>query len=47
MQDRFWLYLALVSLRALVLDQFATGGEVLFFLLKKTFDLIEWLAFWR
>ena len=47
MTDRIALILGIVIVALCALDLFANGGEVLFFLARKLFDLVEYLAFWR
>ena len=47
MTDRIALYLGLAIVAFAALDLFANGGEVLFFLARKLFVLVEYLAFWR
>lgn len=47
MSDRFALILALGLLGLAALDVLLNGGAVVFFLLLKITDLVEYLAFWR
>jgi len=47
LSDRSFLIFALCILAAGVADAALNGGAVLFFLLLKLADLVEWLAFWR
>ena len=47
MSDRFALIVALALLGAAVVDGVLNGGAVVFFLLLKLADLVEYLAFWR
>jgi hypothetical protein len=45
--NRSAIILACVIILALVLDQVLNAGDATMFLLRKLFDLIEYLAFWR
>jgi hypothetical protein len=45
--DRIALYLGLVIVALCALDLVANGGGVLFFLARKLFVFVEYLAFWR
>jgi len=47
MTDRIALWLGLFIVAAIVADLFFFGSDHLVFLGKKTYELIEWLAFWR
>ncbi|MCU0801801.1 MAG: glyceraldehyde-3-phosphate dehydrogenase [Rhodobacteraceae bacterium] len=47
MSNRSAIILACVIILALVLDQVLNAGDATMFLLRKLFDLIEYLAFWR
>jgi hypothetical protein len=45
--DRIALILAIIILALCALDLFANDGAALFFLARKLFDFVEYLAFWR
>lgn len=47
MSDRFALILGLCLLVGAAADLTLNGGAVVFFLLLKITDLVEYLAFWR
>lgn len=47
MTDRIALFLGLALVGLIVADLSANGGEALLFLLRKFFEFIEFLAFWR
>ncbi len=47
MSDRSALILAICVAGAVLLDVAFNSGEVVFFLLLKMTDLVEYLAFWR
>lgn len=47
MTDRIALFLGLALIGLIVADLAANGGEALLFLMRKFFELIEFLAFWR
>ena len=47
MSDRSFLILVLGVVAALVADMALNSGAVVFFLLLKLADLVEYLAFWR
>ena len=47
MSDRFVLILALALFGAILADMLFNGGSIVFFLLLKLTDLVEYLAFWR
>ena len=47
MSDRSALILALLVLGAILADVVFNGSSVMFFLLLKFADLVEYLAFWR
>ncbi|KFI26530.1 hypothetical protein [Paenirhodobacter enshiensis] len=47
MTNRIALGLAAVIVLGAAADAVFDGGEGLLFLAQKTFDLINWVAFWR
>ena len=47
MPTRFALSIAAVVILALIADQVLNGGVASLFLVRKLFDLVEYLSFWR
>lgn len=47
MSDRSALIFALCLVGAVVADVALNGGQIVFFLLLKLADFVEYLAFWR
>ena len=47
MTNRIAIYLGAFLIAALVLDSMVYGSDHLVFMVKKLFELIEWIAFWR
>lgn len=47
MTNRIALVFALLLLGLLCIDRVACDGDALFFLVRKLFDLIDYVAFWR
>ncbi|MGP6086001.1 hypothetical protein [Antarctobacter jejuensis] len=47
MTNRLAIILGLFLLGAISADYFLNGGEILLFLGKKLFLLLDWVAFWR
>lgn len=47
MTNRLALALGIIVVAALVLDQVVWGGAGTLALLRRGFDLLHWLAFWR
>lgn len=47
MPTRFALSIAGVVVLAVIADIVLNGGEATLFLVRKLFDLVEYLSFWR
>ena len=47
MTDRIALFLGVALIGLIIADLTANGGEALLFLMRKFFEFIEFLAFWR
>ncbi|MGL5008368.1 MAG: hypothetical protein ACRC6I_00685 [Paracoccaceae bacterium] len=47
MTNRSAIILASVIVLALIIDRILNSGDATLFLLRKMFDLVEYLAFWR
>ena len=47
MANRMYLVVAALIVAALVADQTLNGGDAALFLIRKLFQLVEYLAFWR
>ncbi|MFM2389412.1 MAG: hypothetical protein RLZZ437_967 [Pseudomonadota bacterium] len=47
MSNRAAIILASVIILALILDRVLNAGNATMFILRKLFDLVEYLAFWR
>ena len=47
MTNTLAIVLACLIVLALIADQFLNGGDATLFLLRKIFDFVEYLAFWR
>ncbi len=41
------IMLGAIIIAALILDQVANAGTATMFVLRKTFDLVEYVSFWR
>ncbi|MGL4320113.1 MAG: glyceraldehyde-3-phosphate dehydrogenase [Paracoccaceae bacterium] len=47
MSNRAAIILASVVIGALLLDRILNAGDATMFMLRKMFDLVEYIAFWR
>lgn len=47
MTDRIALFLGVALIGLIIADLTANGGEACLFLMRKFFEFIEFLAFWR
>lgn len=47
MPTRFALSIAGVVVAAVIADRMLNGGEAALFVVRKLFDLVEYLSFWR